>query len=602
METPLSSRIGYGSSVALVQDLRVEFLENIAPELKLQEFSVGTSASVLMLEFVPVLYKLQETKNVNYPTYIRLKDDWGTYLGSKHPGGVLPNWFTEGVGREIRVDLQKLDWEKALQDTMMKLPTDTKVLCAVIEPLSWLTLTPRCEQKLSKLLHFCTVHKIPVILDVCLVGFCTGPGYLGIPPNSCLSKCDFLVCSKNIGGSAIFSTKHGRKKYRETFDKVMKRHGAILTVHMDSSIVSSILLVGLYHVHSNFEKRVELVNDAVPRLLEKYGFGKPDHGRGFLWKFSAKQLKLLKNRGDFVSAVLDESGRLRLHPDMDVDEVERRIIIWNNRYPAKSTQLRTGSKRSKTSKNSESSSTAADAANNTPALQASIEDDVDGDDDSDEIEELPAEDKKKLSPAIKEGCKRFDAYWKKCSQIPVVSGPDAYGEPTAGTTARIWDATHRLIGIKSTDIVVDIGAGTGKLLHSSKFFCLTGDVKLMGIESHLPIFQESQRILTDYPLPNADLQFGDAAEVKDWGPATIGYRYDGGPGVDLNKKHETITLAFLKTPSARALFSTKLNETWFLQYTSQDRAIRKNWVLFKLKALKFGKSTHQVGSCYHCCL
>jgi hypothetical protein len=286
---------------------------------------------------------------------------------------------------------------------------------------------------------------------------------------------------------------------------------------------------------------------------------------------------------------------------MDVDEVERRIRIWNERYPAKSTQLRTSGKRSKTIKNSESSeSTAADA--NTPALQASIEDDVDGDDDSDSIEELPAEDKKKLSPANKEGCKRFDTYWKECLPIPVVSGPDAYGEPNGGTTARIWDATHRLIGIKSTDTVVDIGSGTGKFLHSSKFFCPTGDVKLMGIESHPPIFQTSQRILTDYPLPNADVRFGDAAEVKDWGPATIGYRYDGGPGVDLNEKHETITLAFLKTPSARALFSTKLNESWFRQYTSQDRAIRKNWVLFKLKALKFGQSTHQVGSCYHCCV
>ena len=96
-------------------------------------------------------------------------------------------------------------------------------------------------------------------------------------------------------------------------------------------------------------------------------------------------------------------------------------------------------------------------------------------DDSDEIEELPAEDKKKLSPAIKEGCKHFDKYWKKCfpDSVPVVSGPDAYGEPTAGTTARIWDPTHRLIGIKSTDIVVDIGSGAGKLLHSSKFFCPT---------------------------------------------------------------------------------------------------------------------------------
>ena len=124
----------------------------------------------------------------------------------------------------------------------------------------------------------------------------------------------------------------------------------------------------------------------------------------------------------------------------------------------------------------------------------------------------------------------------------------------------------------------------------------------MGMEYHPPIFQTSQSILEHHPLDNADVKFGDAADVKDWGPATIGYRYDGGPGVDLNKKHETITLAFLKTSSARAFFSTKLNETWFLQYTSQDRAIRENWVLFKLKTLKFGNATHQVGSCYHCCL
>ena len=573
LETRWSSRIGFGSNDDLVQVLKEILREKIAPELQLEEMIVGTSASVIMLEFVPVLFALQGTKDVKYPTYIRMKKDWGTYLGSEHPGGMaLPNVFTQGVGSEIWVDLDKQNWQTVLTRTVKELPTNTKILGAVIEPFAWKTLKPRSETELSKLLKFCRRNKIPIILDVSLSAFCTGPGYLGIPSNSCLSEAHFLIASKNVGSAFACSTLKGREMF-PTYDKVTKKHQKTLTVQKDSIVLASIILILLYHVHTEFESRVEIINQAVPKLLKQYGFEVPTAGGGFLWKYSRIQTEQMKGRGDFVKTVLDESKRLRFHPDMDVKQIEDRIKHWNEQYPIK----KSGKTNSK-----------------------SRDDCVSSDDDT--IQQLTPI-TEILSPGDRIKCHDFDIHWNKClGGVQVVSGDTAYGELNSATAARIWNSVHTLIGIKSTDTVLDIGAGTGKFVHSKEFLCPTAGVKLMGMENAPAIYKRSQEILKRFPLENADLQFGDSAKVKDWGTVTIAYGYEGSPGTDLNIEHKTIMLALLKTPSLRAIASTKMKKGVFLDYTVDDKAIRKKWVLVRIPEQKFGKSSHQVGSCYHCCL
>ena len=574
LETRWSSRIGFGSNDDLVQVLREILRENFFPDMQLQEMIVGTSASVIMLEFVPVLFALQGTKDVKYPTYIRIKDDWGTYLGSENPGGMaLPNVFTQGVGSEIWVDLDKKNWETVLTHAVRDLPKNTKILGAVIEPIAWKTLQPRSETELSKLLRFCRRNKIPIILDVSLSAFCTGPGYLGIPSNSCLSGAHFLLFSKNAGSAFACSTVKGREMF-PTYDKVTKKHQKTLTVQKDSILLASIILILLYHVHTEFESRVKIINNAVPKLLKEYGFVVPTAGGGFLWKYSKKQIERMKGRGDFVKTVLDESKRLRFHPDMDVKQIQDRIEYWNQQYPIR----KCGKKNSKSSREIDCVSSDDDKIVQLQPI----------------TENLSGEDRQK--------CKDFDIYWRRClGPVPVVSGNTAYGELNSATAARIWNSVHTLIGIKSTDTFLDIGTGTGKFPHSRNYFCPTAGVKLMGRERVPEIYKRSQEILKSFPLENADLQFGDSAKVKNWKTVTLAYGYEGSPGTDLNIEHKTIMLALLKTPTLRAICSTKMKEGVFLDYTVDYKAIRKNWVLVRIPGQEFGKSSHQVGSCYHCC-
>jgi hypothetical protein len=122
---------------------------------------------------------------------------------------------------------------------------------------------------------------------------------------------------------------------------------------------------------------VEGINEAVPGLLQKYGFAVPDSGRGYLWKYSNKQITDMKVRGDFVGHVLDESLRLRFHPDMDIKQVKSRIKFFATKYPPTTSQRRKSGKISNGSQKCQSS--AVDVANNTSALPD------EGDSDDDEI-------------------------------------------------------------------------------------------------------------------------------------------------------------------------------------------------------------------------
>jgi hypothetical protein len=385
------------------------------------------------------------------------------------------------------------------------------------------------------------------------------------------------------------------------YGKVTKKHQKTLTVQKDSTVLASIILILLYHAHTGFERRVEIINEAVPILLEQHGLVVPEKGRGYLWKFSKKQEKLLKERGNFVKTVLDESLRLRFHPDMDVTQVKERIEFFAKEHPLTTTPIKKSGKVPKRSQRSKRS--ADDVDNYTSALQVSPgEGEIDGVSSDDDKVVILQPIKGVLTAEVRKKCKAFDGHWKTClGPVPVVSGDTAYGELNSGTAAMIWDSIHKLIGIKSTDTALDIGTGTGKFPHSRDFFCPIAGVKLMGRENVEPIYRKSQEILERYPLVDADLQFGDSAEVKEWKNVTIAYGYEGSPGTDLNPKHQTIMLTLLKTPSLRAICSTKMKEGVFLDYTKHDRAIRKNWVLVKIPDKKFGNSSHQVGSCYHCC-
>jgi hypothetical protein len=221
----------------------------------------------------------------------------------------------------------------------------------------------------------------------------------------------------------------------------------------------------------------------------------------------------------------------------------------------------------------------------------------------DEIEVLPSY-QEKLSHLVRKQCTKFDSYWSRCSSKLIVAGKHAYGELSAGTAAKIWDAVHTHIGIKSTDYALDHGCGQGKFLHSRNFFCPIRDLKLVGMEKNYTIYKTSVSILIDHPLEKAELKFGDSAEEKDWSPVTIAYGYEGGPPQDLHVDHKTIMLALLRTATLRALFSTKMNLSLFLDYIDQEadgRDIAKKWVLVKMPQLRFGNNSIQVGNCYHCC-
>lgn len=225
------------------------------------------------------------------------------------------------------------------------------------------------------------------------------------------------------------------------------------------------------------------------------------------------------------------------------------------------------------------------------------------DDDNNDVENLPSY-QETLPNTVRNQCKNFDSYWKGCSIDLIVAGRDAYAELSAGTAAKIWDAVHKHIGIKSSDYALDHGCGQGKFLHSRDFFCPIRGVRLVGMEKNDAIYQTSKRILIDHPLERTELKFGNSADEKDWSPVTIAYGYEGGPPQDLHVDHKTIMLALLRTASLRALFSTKMNLSLFLDYIDQEadgRDIAKKWVLVKMPKLRFGINPIQVRKCYHCC-
>lgn len=85
----------------------------------------------------------------------------------------------------------------------------------------------------------------------------------------------------------------------------------------------------------------------------------------------------------------------------------------------------------------------------------------------------------------------------------------------------------------------------------------------------------------------------DSATFRSWEPATIVMQYDGGAQSFIEPYHQTITTALFRTPTVRAVFSTKLNLALFHAYfdTGDHGVSTRHWRLVRIPGLCFGGSS-----------
>jgi hypothetical protein len=166
-----------------------------------------------------------------------------------------------------------------------------------------------------------------------------------------------------------------------------------------------------------------------------------------------------------------------------------------------------------------------------------------------------------------------------------------YGEATSGSLWKIWGALTRFVGIRPDDIVVDWGWGWSDALFQAVFLPLP-NIRAIGVELDKSSFEKAEQNLASLgeELKNTNLIHTDSTTFHHWDPVTIAIQYDGPANPYLQEYHRTIMTNLFETPTIRAVFSTKLNLSTFIDYfdNADTVVVLEDWRLMKLTGLNFG--------------
>ena len=185
--------------------------------------------------------------------------------------------------------------------------------------------------------------------------------------------------------------------------------------------------------------------------------------------------------------------------------------------------------------------------------------------------------------------RRLSALWKSSANYGLVSAEkNMYGEATAGSLDKLWQAIVRYVQTAPDDLVCDWGAGAGKMLISRRFFAPYPGVRALGIERDASVYETLRRNREIFHDPMVIIK-RDSTTIEDWEGVTIVLQYDGPSQTHTETYHYDIITRILCTNSLKCLFSTKLNKPAFLRYAAAHGAIEpSDWVHIKVKNLSFG--------------
>jgi hypothetical protein len=210
-------------------------------------------------------------------------------------------------------------------------------------------------------------------------------------------------------------------------------------------------------------------------------------------------------------------------------------------------------------------------------------------------EEVPIEEHRLLIEKPKpRRITQLEVFWRKTlPELTVVTG-HMYGEATAGSLWKLWKIIHAEVATTPDDIILDWGMGAAKMLLSKQYFAPFPNMCAIGVEIDVPTFTRAVRNVVHNGLArNMHLLRADSAMFRSWEPATIVMQYDGGAQSFIEPYHQTIMTALFRTPTVRAVFSTKLNLALFHAYfdTGDHGVSTRHWRLVRIPGLCFGGSS-----------
>ena len=192
---------------------------------------------------------------------------------------------------------------------------------------------------------------------------------------------------------------------------------------------------------------------------------------------------------------------------------------------------------------------------------------------------------------------QFARFWRTTNPQLTTSSRHMYGEPTAFTLFKIWNAIQRVVVLVDTDVLLDWGMGAGKALISKRFLSGRPNIAAIGMEMDSAVYEIAKRNMWRADLTNTrsfhrESSTVTSAEWESFG-ASIVIQYDGGTSPDIEEYHECIMNALVSSRCVKCIFSTKMNAALFVYYFGPE--VRRDWTLYRLPHLSFGGS-HFMGN------
>ena len=123
-------------------------------------------------------------------------------------------------------------------------------------------------------------------------------------------------------------------------------------------------------------------------------------------------------------------------------------------------------------------------------------------------------------------------------------------------------------------------------------------LRAIGIEKSADTLLVAHQNIRDFP--NIQLIHADSQTFTSFVPCTICFAYDGPQPIDRLEYHVDIILTVLRSQSIRAMFSTKVSENVFLDYTDGqqedhyyiDSLTGRKWQCIRIQGLAFDTSRY----------
>lgn len=155
----------------------------------------------------------------------------------------------------------------------------------------------------------------------------------------------------------------------------------------------------------------------------------------------------------------------------------------------------------------------------------------------------------------------------------------------SGTLARLWSAINLFVKPVQSDILLDWGVGSGKVLLSADYLCTNGaQLRKIGIEVHPDRVGTVKHVVGDTRLI---VRGASSISTNEWARIAPTIVVHHQPTV----LHERTMQTIIGLDSVRAIFSTHLNVATFRSYFTPPDELVTAWTYVVLHGLDWGHSS-----------